>query len=422
MTDIEDKLTRVLTGAADQVPERARVTLSAAVRARRRPRRAPAALLAAAAVVVVAGGAGTAVRTLGPSAVKQPAVNSTDAQGPTPQPTPAPEEKLPPPIERVWPRALHKIPAKLPDGRVHHPQSLLDDRTMLVMTGRSDGTRQFLWTYGLEGGGPRRIAEIPTRNSTLYAEDVTAGGGDVVWWASYKDPGRQRVARIWTVPVGGGTPRKVADVPLENIMKKGHIGKLEVVGRDVVFSRESGGVYRVPLRGGEPRAVPGTEGRYLLRWPWVGRHTDRDNLLKQGDLAKLIVFAELFNVETGERRDAVVKPDEKLVRCGVNRCYGQSLPTGAGPRNFVRDRDGSRERTLPPDVQLDDQPGLERFYKRMPMDGGVFLYDLVTGTSADLGVRQDKRGGMLIPDGGFDRLMTYRVGKRMYVVDLAAIR
>ncbi|MEU4536317.1 hypothetical protein AB0G15_15775 [Streptosporangium sp. NPDC023825] len=421
MTDIEDKLSRVLAGAADQVPERARIRLSAAVRARRRPRRAPAALLAAAAVVVVAGGAGTAVRALGPPAVKQPAVSATDAQGPTPQPPPAPEEK-PPPIERVWPGALHKLPAKLPDGRAYYPQSLLDDRTMLVMTGRSDGARQFLWTYDLEGGGPRRIAEIPTRNSTLYAEGVTAGGGDVVWWASYKESGRQRVARIWTVPVGGGTPRKVADVPLEDIMRKGHIGKLEVVGRDVVFSLESGGVYRVPLRGGEPRAVPGAEGRYLLRWPWVGLHLDRDNPRIQGNVTNLVVFAKLFNVETGARRDAVVKPEEKFVRCGIDRCYGQSLPTGAGPRNFVRDRDGSRERVLPPEIQLGDDPGLERFYKRAPVTGGVFLYDLVTGTSADLGVRGKKMGITPLPDGGFDRLMAYRVGKRMYVVDLAAIR
>ncbi len=417
MTDIEDKLTRVLAGAADQVPERARVTLSAAVRARRRPRRAPVALLAAAAVVVVAGGAGTAVRTLSPSAVKQPPANSTGAQGPTPQPTPAPEEK-PPPIEKVWPRALHKLPAKLPDGRVHHPQSLLDDRTMLIMTGRSDGTRQFLWTYDLEDGSPRRIAEIPTRNSTLYAEGVAAGGGNVVWWASYKDPGRQRVARIWTVPVGGGTPRKVADVPLENIMKKGHIGKLEVVGRDVVFSPERGGVYRVPLRGGEPRAVPGAEGRFLLRWPWIGRHT---NPGKQGDVDRQVSFGELFNVETGERRGAVVKPSENFVWCDVNRCSGQSVPKGSDPRNFVRDRDGSGERTLPFDAQIVNS-GRERFYMRMPMSGGIFLYDLVTGTSADLGMQPNKRRNMAIPDIRFDRLMTYQVGKTMYVVDLAAIR
>ncbi|WP_436762556.1 TolB family protein [Streptosporangium sp. V21-05] len=405
MTDIEDKLIRVLAGAAEQVPERARVRLSAAVGARRRPRRAPAALLAAMAVVVVAGGAGTAVRTLGSSAVRQPAANATGTQGPTPQPPPVPEEKLPPPIEKVWPRALHKIPAKLPDGRAYYPRSLLDDRTLLVMTGASDGRRQFLWSYDLKSGKPRRITEIPTRNSTLYANDVTTGGGEIVWWASYKEPGRQRVARIWAVPVGGGAPRKVADVPLENVMKKGHIRALEVVGRDVAFSRESGGVYRVPLRGGTARAVPGTAGQHLLKWPWAGRHTKR------------AAFAELVDVETRKRRDAVIKPGENGVRCGVDRCYGHGPADGSGPRVFVRERDGSRERALPPEVQTGDDPGLERFYKRVLMEG-VALYDRVTGTSADLGVRQ----GSGIPNGGLGRLMAYQVGTRMYVVDLAAIK
>ncbi|WP_329087414.1 MULTISPECIES: TolB family protein [unclassified Streptosporangium] len=409
MTDIEDKLRRILSEAADQVPERARVRLSATVRARHHPRRAPAALLAAAAVVMVAGGAGTAVRTLGASAVHQPAANATDTQGPTSRPTPLPEEKLPPPIEQVWPRALHKIPAKLPDGRAYYPELLLDDRTLVVITGALDGKRQFLWSYDLESGKPRRITEIPTRNSTLYANDVTAGGGNIVWWASYKEPGKQRVARIWAVPTGGGAPRKVTDVPLKDIMKKGHIRALEVVGSEVVFSRESGGVYRAPLRGGESRLVPGTEGQHLLRWPWVGRH------------ARQAVFVKLFNVETRERRDAVVKPGEHSVRCGVTRCYGQSPPDGSEPRIFVRDRDGSRERALPARVQLGDDPGLERFHKRT-FAKGVVLYDLVTGRSADLGVRRDKDGRMGIPNGGFDRLMAYQVGKKMYVVDLAAIK
>ncbi|WP_440071293.1 TolB family protein [Streptosporangium sp. OZ121] len=414
MTDIEDKLTRVLAGAADQVPEQARTRLSAAVRARRRPRRAPAALLAAAAVVVVAGGAGTAVRVLGSPAVKQPAVNATDAQGPMPQPTLKPEEK-PPPIERVWPQALHKLPVKLPDGRAYIPQLLIDDRTLLVKTAKGDGRRQFLWSYDLESGRPRRIAEIPAGNSTSPSQDVAAGGGNIVWWTSYKEPGRQRVVRIWAVPVGGGSPRKVTDVSLDVTRKGRHIQALEVVGSDVVFTRDGFGVYRVPLRGGEPRAVPGTEGQYLLRWPWVGHHTDRDAPDRHVD------FSELFNVETGERRGAVVKPDENFVFCGVDRCSGQRVPKGSDPRAFVRDRDGSGERTVPFDVRVFDS-GMERFYLRMPMEGGIFLYDLLTGTSSDLGIQRDKRGGMRIPDIGFDRLITYQLGEKMYVVDLAAIK
>ena len=88
-----------------------------------------AALLAAAAVVAVAGGAGTAVRILDSPAVREPAVNATGTQGPTPRPVPAPEEKLPPPIGKVWPRALHGFP---PD----YPAAAPTTRSCFSTTGR----------------------------------------------------------------------------------------------------------------------------------------------------------------------------------------------------------------------------------------------------------------------------------------------
>ncbi|MER5648160.1 hypothetical protein [Streptosporangium sp. NPDC002524] len=414
MTDIEDKLTRVLAGAAEQVPERARAGLSAAVRARRRPRRAPAALLAAVAVAAVAGGAGTAVRTLdSPDAPdsRQPAVNATS----TSVRSPAPEEN-PPPVEQVWPQAVHKVPARLPDGRTYVPQSLLDDRTLLVMTEAGKKTKQSLWTYGLESGRVRRIAEILPKSAAISlvpgsmtsSHQVAVGGGNIAWWGSYRKPGGQRVARIWTVPVGGGTPRKVADVPLASAAGKDHIKALEVVGPDVVFSSENSGVYRVPLRGGEPRTVPGTEGRNLLRWPWVGRDSER------------AVFAELFDAETGERRDAVIRPGEKSVDCGITRCHGRRESGESGRSLFVRDRDGSRERALPTGVLAGSTSRLERFYLKH-IKGDLALYDLVTGVSADLDLRRATTRNMTLADAGFGWL-SYQIGQKRYVVNLTAIK
>ncbi|MFI6498052.1 TolB family protein [Nonomuraea typhae] len=427
MTDLEDKLSRVLSRAAERAP-RAPVGLAATVKTRHRRRRAwIAAVCAGAAVVLVAGGAGAVVSVLGASAGPYPAVGVT---------------KLPPPIEKVWPRAVHKIPAKLPDGRAYYPQLLLDDRTLLVMTGANDGKRQFLWSYDLGTGEPRRIAEIPpTKGSAIFADGVAAGGGDIVWWASYKEAGSPRVARIWTVPVAGGRPRQVTDVPLGNVMKQGHIGGLTVAGSDVVFAYEKGGVYRVPLSGGTPRPVKGAERHHVLQWPWVGVHRGK------------AVFRELLNAETGERRDAVVKAGEE-VRCGVDRCAGvavryKTVPVGrprdrSGKeikcgtrqcpdtvrvqtvlRRFVRDRDGSHERELPATFQVGDDAGLERFFKVDVMGPGnqpiLTLYDADTGRSADLGIRPAAGGTTAIPDGGLDRLMTYPMKKDMYVLDLAAI-
>ncbi|MFC5833407.1 TolB family protein [Nonomuraea insulae] len=436
MTDLEEKLSRVLSGAADRAPQ-VPAGLAATVKAGHRRRRArTAAVFAAAAVVLVAGGAGAAVSALRSQAEPHPPVAATGGAESS-------ADRIPPPIEKVWPQAVHKIPAKLPDGRAYYPQLLLDDHTLLVMTGVSDGKRQFLWSYDLGTGEPRQIAEIPaTKGSAIFAEGVAAGGGNIVWWASYKEADSPRVARIWTVPAAGGRPRPVTDVPLGNVMKEGHINGLAVTGSDVVFAYEKGGVYRAPLAGGSPQPVKGAERHHILQWPWVGIHRGK------------AIFRELFNVETGERRDAVVKSDEE-VRCGVDRCAGvavryktvkvkrprdrsgkeikcgtrrcpDTVRTQTVLRRFVRDRDGSPERELPSTFQQGDDAGLERFFKvtlRGPGNQVVLtLYDADTGRSADLGIRTDAKGTMAIPDGGLDRLMTYPIGNEMYVLDLAAIK
>ncbi|MFF0243255.1 TolB family protein [Streptosporangium sandarakinum] len=433
MTHLEDTLSRVLSGAADQAP-RASAGLAAAVEARHRRRRTrTAALLSAAAVAAVVIGAGAAVNTLRGPAAPPPATGESGSPSPgaTKHAEP-PVDEMPPPVTKVWPKAVHDLPAKLPDGREYEPQLLLDDRTLLVMTTALDGKRQFLWRYDLDSGRPTRIAEIPpTKGSAIYADDVAAGGGNIVWWTSYKEPGRRRVARIWTVPATGGRPRPVTDVPLGDVMKEGHINGLTVAGSDVVFAYEKGGVHRVPLSGGRPRPVKGAERHHILRWPWVGVHRGK------------VVFRELLDAETGERRDAVVNPGEEQVRCGVERCVGVKTRNGVSATWFVRDRDGSGERELPTRSAPGAEAGLGRFFMfqlngREAAPAGVALYDADTGRSADLGVRPEKRTiparvirgrhikkqtyvSLTIPNGGDDRLLAVRLADRMRIVDLAAI-
>ncbi|WP_326819849.1 hypothetical protein [Streptosporangium sp. NBC_01756] len=427
MSKLEDRLSSVLADAADRAP-RASAGLAATVETRHRRRRArTTALLAAAAVVVVIGGAGVAVNAVRTSAAPQPAVGATDKATNRAEP---PVDVIPPPIEKVWPQAAHKIPAKLPDGRDYNPQLLLDDHTLLVLTRVMDGKRQFLWRYDLDSGQPTRIAEIPpTKGLTIGAYGVAAGGGNIVWWTLSKE----KVAWIWTVPVRGGTPRPVTDVPLGNVMKQGHLNGLTVAGQDVIFAYEKGGVYRVPLSGGQPQPVKGAERQHILQWPWVGTHQGKN------------VFAKLFNAETGERRDAVVKADEE-VSCGVNRCTGTKMrykdvrcATGPCPGktvrrlvpvgSFIRDRDGSGEKSLPDNGVV---PGvnLERFFMKHIFapnrKTAVALYDVDTGKMADLGIRPDAKGRSSIPFNTplnrLDGLMTYKIGDRMYVLNLTTIK
>ncbi|AWS43635.1 hypothetical protein [Streptosporangium sp. 'caverna'] len=427
MNDLENELSRLLADAADRAP-RASAGLSAMVKARHRRRRArSAALLAAVAVVVVIGGAGAAVKAVHTSVAPQPAVNPTGK--PTGRATP-PVDVIPPSIEKVWPQAVRKIPATLPDGRDYHPQLLLDDRTLLVMTGTKGGKRRFLWSYDLNSGRPTRIAEIPpTKGSQSFADGVAAGDGNIVWWA-FKEAGKNQVAQIWTVPVRGGTPRPVSDVPLGNATKQlGQITDLTVVGKNVIFAYEKGGVYRVPLSGGQMQSVKGTEQQRILQWPWVGTRRGPNT------------FPTLFNAETGERRDAVVAADEQ-VRCGVIRCTGMKMryekaqatctvkpctdkarQKQVALRSFVRKRDGSGERPLPAAALYD--LAHERFIKQIlhgPRGESVLaLYDIETGKVATLGIITGAKEHMSIPQNRPDALMTYSIGNKMYVLDLSTI-
>jgi hypothetical protein len=151
-------------------------------------------------------------------------------------------------------------------------------------------------------------------------------------------------------------------------------------------------------------------------------------------------FLKLFNAETGERRDAVAAADEE-VNCGVSRCTGMKVryekvactvkpcagKTERGKtflRSFVRDRDGSGERPLPNRFAM-LYPAFERFFTQsLHGPGGetvVALYDMETGTMADLGIKPDMRESLAIPDSRLDSLMTYRIGDQMYVLDLSTI-
>lgn len=233
MSKLEDRLSSVLADAADRAP-RASAGLAATVETRHRRRRArTTALLAAAAVVVVIGGAGVAVNAVRTSAAPQPAVGATDKATNRAEP---PVDVIPPPIEKVWPQA-----AQDPGQTARRPR--LQPATAF---GRSH-------TAGSDAGHGRETPvpvalrpgqrpthpdrrDPPTKGLTIGAYGVAAGGGNIVWWTLSKE----KVAWIWTVPVRGGTPRPVTDVPLGNVMKQGHLNGLTVAGQDVIFAYEKG--------------------------------------------------------------------------------------------------------------------------------------------------------------------------------------
>ncbi|MEV4220500.1 hypothetical protein [Nonomuraea sp. NPDC049725] len=399
-TAYERELAQVIGGAARRAP-RAPGGYAAQVLTRSRRRRARTqAILAAVAVVVVAGGGGIGLReALG----ADPPV----AAGPAREATPSPAMTLPAmpavpdPVAQVWPEAVHTIPAKLPDGRRGRPLTLLDEHTVLLETWESFEKADAVHTYDLRTGRTRKVTDIRTPKG-VFASGFAVGEGKLVWQTIDK----MRTS-FWSVPLSGGKPTAVkTDTPVE-----GRGDKLVVTGGKIAFSLHEGGVFTLPLEGGAVTPVEGAGRHHILKWPWVGTpgaYTP-DNEPS---------FERILNVETGQTSQALVRPGEEDIRCGVTACVGR----GPGRKPFYRLRDGSGERALP-----DSTPGLahDRFMTAQVRPGVQALLDLTTGRSGDLGVRPDAEGRQVSVQPGldpYDRLIAYELKNEYVLIDLARIR
>lgn len=420
MNDLESKLSRTLNHAATQAPH-APGTLAGTVETRfRRRRRRSQALLAAAAVVVLAGGTSYALRGEDIRAV--PATSATAA------PVQARLTELPAPIEQVWPEAVRKIPAKLPDGRAYQARTFVDERTLLVTTEQRFEVADAVHAYDLDSGELRKIADVPVPEGTvLFASGFTIGADQVVWWTKLDD-GR---AQIWSAPLAGGEARIVTTHQVDGGGHESGLDGLAVAGDQVVFSINAGGVSAVPLGGGTAKPVEGGAGLHLLSWPWAGTVGMRGPEEPQ--------FGTIRNLETGETSTALVRAGEKEMICGVTLCVGWA----ADGTTFQRLRDGSQEKSSPCEPSR-FAPG--RFCTtavaadRRPL--GVALYDTTTGRSADLGIRPQESSAPLVGKPGDpgvtgarpavtmietphvegdQPLLSYTVGDTRYVVDLRKI-
>jgi hypothetical protein len=395
--DLENDLTRVIGRAAESAPQ-APSDLPTQVMGRSRRRRtrtlASVTALAASAVVVVAGGVALSVRGL--QEAPQVAVE------PAPAPS-AERDTMPGPVEQVWPDAVRKIPAKLPEGRKLRPVIFLDDRTLLMQTWASHEKADALYAYELDTDLTRKITDIRTPKG-VFASAFTAGAGRI-FWQTIEDTR----TRLWSVPVAGGEP---AAVPTDTPIRQG-ADKLTVTGDRLAFSAfRGGGVFTVPLDGGAVTPVENAGRHHILSWPWVGTPGEYTPDEEPS-------FEELYNVETGELSKALVRPGDRYVRCGVTTCVG----VNAAGKPFFRLRDGSQEREL----REGALHGLsqDRFMTvRLPRPAqGEALVDLVTGKSGDLGLRPDAKGQMVSVQPGItnDRLVWYELKDKLVIIDLARI-
>ncbi|MGW2214300.1 hypothetical protein ACWCSD_04885 [Nonomuraea sp. NPDC001684] len=120
----------------------------------------------------------------------------------------------PEPIEKLWPAAVHEVPAKLPDGRKVRPRLMVDTTKVLLTAEAGFEKANGLYTYDVNSGEVAELADITLpAGTTLFPDGFTAGQGRVAWWTA-RGAADKRTADIWTVPTTGGRPQLVTSAPL----------------------------------------------------------------------------------------------------------------------------------------------------------------------------------------------------------------
>ncbi|MGW4640319.1 hypothetical protein ACWEN6_17425 [Sphaerisporangium sp. NPDC004334] len=311
MSSIEDRLRDALAAEAETVRDDGWPRPLPASRARARLWWAPVAVAAAIVAVVVGTVVGT--RTVAPPA---PAAKPTPSTG-----------SVAPPMEKVWPRAVHEIPVKGPGGRTFIPDVFVSDR---VVAGRAFAQKRLdgIWSYDLDRRTFTRVA--PLRDRDVMKAPLVHGDGYLAWSAL---AGRR--TEIWAVPVTGGVPRRIVSVTALMTSDDSYYGiDLAIADGMAVWSPYDGGVYRAPLKGGKAALVSGTRGFHLVEWPWAGwpRVVAADHPLPRP-------MEHLKNVLTGALSDVTPPPGRSTWEgCGASWCY---------TRTEAWRRDGTGLRKLP---------------------------------------------------------------------------
>lgn len=375
---------------------------------RRRRRRASATVLA---VAVILGGTGTAGALL--RSGEEPA--AVAAAGKL-EPVSRADLGTPVKVRERWPDAVRSVPRELPNGRPLHPAALLDGDILVGSTWSSLQRPDRLWSYDLGTGKATAITDVVVpRGSKIFASDITVGQGRVIWWLSYRVDGRDTV-EIWGAPLTGGAARKIIGMPGSSL------STLLIDGDTIVWGT-SNGVYKAPLSGGTPAKIPGTGGFGIVSWPWIGSPASDPDTVGE------IRYRSLWNVRTGERRDAVLAPFKGSWSCGVTWCVGGPARGVTYHRDMataVQRRDGKAGRLLPFDDFMGPQRGVVygRFLPYFPEGPGTqthILYDVKTGTLLDTGIR---RSNNILGPGRNGRdpqhFLTNKDG--MVLIDLSKIR
>ncbi|GAA1611239.1 hypothetical protein GCM10009733_004120 [Nonomuraea maheshkhaliensis] len=392
----EDELTKTLNAAAKCGPPEDLLAGIDALRRRRRRRRAGAAL-AACAVAVVVGVVTALVRPTWPVSLPAttPSTMATDL------------------TDRVA-RATLRIPARSPEGHKYEGVEAIDTHRLLLLSERG---------FDLYDASTGRITPVVRLPGRADVRTVRANERHVVWAVNVKsserktqpsssiDSAQDRASsslrklgtpEYWTVPLSGGTPRKLP--PTLG-------GPFDLIGDDLI-TLDGSGARRTALSGGQPQPIPGADNALALDLPWVLLATEPAVLGQEP--------AESLNVLTGEKRrlTADLCASSACLHAPLHLCSSDwCIREDRAGKPFARRTDGSR--TVPLPGASTEPPALNRF---AVLDGGRRLFDLTTGASAVF----DPPGSHEVPPsgtgtGGGRRLLARSAGDVIWVVNLKAL-
>ncbi|MFI7615457.1 hypothetical protein ACIBP6_29940 [Nonomuraea terrae] len=388
----EDELVGALRSAADRAPGDESLLAAVARRRRRRTRRRVSALAAAAAVVVL--GMGVRAVVWGPAevdsvapaflATRSPVVPPPTGVGSPPTvtvaPPPQPVGTVPPPtasvpVEELWPGAYLTMPARDADGRTRRPvMGLSTSEVLLAASGPGEKSSR-LEVYD-SVTGETRVVTTPWTDGPLV--QVAAADAEHLVWTSYSEKDGTGFRRIWAAPLPGEAKL------LATLSGPGtDIDMMQLDGDHVTWSERSrGGVWRLPLAGGTPQRLPGSDGLHLVDWPVAG-----DVAADPGPSVRNQTL--IADLDGGTKTAVAVPPGAKGLRCARTWCTGHDDKGG-----FLQRFDGTavtRLDALGVSKTLAQAPALDRF---VYVAGGV--YDIATGKVASI----DAVDGAWFADGG----------------------
>ncbi|GAA3160866.1 hypothetical protein GCM10010466_59740 [Planomonospora alba] len=250
------------------------------------------------------------------------------------------------PVGDVWPEAVLAAPRELENDVTVIPVASLSADELLLMTTHEH--RPTFIGFNVKTERRRTLARAPEWaecGGCFEIQHTAVNATQVAWLVRGYAPGAtnggRRHLELWTMPRTGGPMRAVTRLPGNG---NRNVFGFEITDDTAAWWDYEGGIWRVPLAGGEPvQVLPGRRLR-VTSWPWAWDEGERT----------------VVNLVTGQEIQVSGGDDLGHLTCGPTWCVGDAGPP-YGIRNVALLRlNGSERTTVPGDAMLQMVPIRDR--------------------------------------------------------------